>query len=171
MNDFSQESSYVSPLSRRFATREMLENFSELKKFRVWRRIWIALAEAEKEMGLPITPAQIAELRAHADDINFAAAEEYERKFRHDVMAHVHAYGDQCPAARPIIHLGATSCEIGDNADVLILRDGIFILRRKLVNLIDRLGTFAHKQRDLPCLGWTHYQPAQLTTVGKRACL
>jgi len=171
MNDNSPESSYVSPLSRRFATPEMLENFSELKKFRAWRRIWIALAEAEKELGLPIADAQLAELRAHADDINFAAAEAYERKFRHDVMAHVHAYGDQCPTARPIIHLGATSCEIGDNADVLILRDGLLILRRKLVNLIDRLGAFAQKQRDLPCLGWTHYQPAQLTTVGKRACL
>jgi len=167
----TQESSYVSPLSRRFATPAMLENFSELKKFLIWRRIWIALAEAEKELGLPITDAQLAELRAHAEDINFAAAEAYERKFRHDVMAHVHAYGDQCPTARPIIHLGATSCEIGDNADVLILRDGLLILRRKLVNLIDRLAAFAEKQRSLPCLGWTHYQPAQLTTVGKRACL
>ena len=167
----SDPSSYVSPLTRRFATQEMLANFSDLKKFRTWRRIWIALAEAEHELGLPVSEGQIAELRAHADDINFAAAEAYERTFRHDVMAHVHAYGDLCPAARPIIHLGATSCEIGDNADVILLRDGLLIVRRKLANLIDRLARFAEEQRDVPTLGWTHYQPAQLTTVGKRACL
>jgi adenylosuccinate lyase len=162
---------YVSPLAVRFATEEMLRNFSEMRKFRTWRRVWIALAEAEKELGLPITDEQIAELRAHQDDVNLKVAAEYERKFRHDVMAHVHAYGDQCPTARPIIHLGATSCEIGDNADIIIMRDALVILRAKLVNLIDRFGAFAVQYRDLPALGWTHFQPAQLTTVGKRACL
>ncbi len=171
MTETGNDSLYVSPLTTRFATEPMLRNFSSLKKFRTWRRIWIALAEAEKELGLPITDAQIAELRAHSDDINFDAANAYEKRFRHDVMAHVHAYGDQCPAARPIIHLGATSCEIGDNADVLILRDGLLILRIKLVNVMDRLAAFAEEHASLPTLGWTHYQPAQLTTVGKRACL
>lgn len=165
------ESTYVSPMSQRFATEEMLACFSDQKKFSLWRRIWVALAEAERELGLPITEAQIAELRAHQDDINFEAAAAYERKFRHDVMAHVHAYGDLCPTARPIIHLGATSCEIGDNADVLIIRDALLIIRKRLVNVIDRLATFAQAQRGLPTLGWTHFQPAQLTTVGKRACL
>ena len=171
MSDASMESSYVSPLAVRFATPEMLENFSDLKKFRTWRRIWIALAEAQHELGLPVTREQIDELKAHRDDINFDAAREYERQFRHDVMAHVHAYGDLCPTARPIIHLGATSCEVGDNADVLILRDAMRIVRKKLVNVIDRLAVFAEEYRDMPTLGWTHYQPAQLTTVGKRAAL
>jgi len=168
-NDRNAE--YVSPLSSRFATPAMLENFSPLKKFRTWRRIWVALAEAQHELGLPVTRAQVDELRAHEDNINFEAAEDYERRFRHDVMAHVHAYGDQCPAARPIIHLGATSCEIGDNADLIIMRDGLLILRRKLANVMDRLGEFAAEHKDVPTLAWTHYQPAQLTTVGKRACL
>ena len=163
---------YSSPLAQRFASREMLENFSELKKFRTWRRVWVALAEAEHELGVKaVTEEQIQELRAHQEDINLDVAREFEAKFRHDVMAHIHAYGKQCPNAAKIIHLGATSCDITDNADIIILRDGLLILRRKLVNLIDRLGTFAEKYKDLPTLGWTHFQPAQLTTVGKRACL
>ena len=142
---------YSSPLAQRFASREMLENFSELKKFRTWRRVWVALAEAEHELGVKaVTAKQIRELRAHQDDINLEAAREFEAKFRHDVMAHVHAYGKQCPNAAKIIHLGATSCDITDNADLIIMRDGLLILRRKLVNLIDRLGTFAEKYKDLP---------------------
>jgi len=163
---------YSSPLAQRFASREMLENFSELKKFRTWRKVWVALAEAEHELGVKaVTAKQIRELRAHQDDINLDVAREFEAKLRHDVMAHIHAYGKQCPNAAKIIHLGATSCDITDNADIIIMRDGLLILRRKLVNLIDRLGTFAEKYKDLPTLGWTHFQPAQLTTVGKRACL
>ena len=171
MPDSPAEQSYVSPLASRFATEEMRRNFSALKKFRTWRRIWVALAEAQKQLGLPITDAQIAELRAHQDDINFDAAREYERRFRHDVMAHVRAYGDLCPNARGIIHLGATSCEVGDNTDIILMRDALLILRKKLVNVLARLADFAGKHRDVPTLGWTHYQPAQLTTVGKRACL
>lgn len=171
MPESSRQDRYESPLSARFATEQMLEVFSPLRKFRSWRMIWIALAESQKELGLAITDEQIAELRAHRDDINFDAAEEYERKFRHDVMAHVHAYGDLCPKARPIIHLGATSCEIGDNADIMILRDALLLVRRRLVNVIDRLADFAEKYAEMPTLGWTHYQPAQLVTVGKRACL
>jgi adenylosuccinate lyase len=163
---------YSSPLAQRFASREMLENFSELKKFRTWRRVWVALAEAEHELGVKaVTEEQIQELRAYQDDINLDVAREFEAKFRHDVMAHVHAYGKQCPNAAKIIHLGATSCDITDNADIIIMRDGLLILRRKLVNLIDRLGIFADKYKGMPTLGWTHFQPAQLTTVGKRACL
>ncbi len=163
---------YSSPLAQRFASREMLENFSELKKFRTWRRVWVALAEAEHELGVKaVTEKQIKELRQHQDDVNLDVAREFEAKFRHDVMAHIHAYGKQCPDAAKIIHLGATSCDITDKADIIIMRDGLLILRRKLVNLIDRLGTFAEKYKDLPTLGWTHFQPAQLTTVGKRACL
>ncbi|MGD1001656.1 MAG: adenylosuccinate lyase [Candidatus Brocadiia bacterium] len=163
---------YSSPLAQRFASREMLENFSELKKFRTWRKVWVALAEAEHELGVKaVTAKQIRELRAHQDDINLDVAREFEAKLRHDVMAHIHAFGKQCPNAAKIIHLGATSCDITDNADIIIMRDGLLILRRKLVNLIDRLGTFAEKYKDLPTLGWTHFQPAQLTTVGKRACL
>jgi len=165
------ESEYRSPLAARFASPEMVENFSEIKKFRTWRRIWIALAEAQAELGLPISSAQIAEMKAHADDIDLAAAAAYERRFRHDVMAHVHAFGDACPTARPIIHLGATSCDVTDNADILIVRDALQIILRKVVNVIDRLASFAERYRDVPALGWTHFQPAQLTTVGKRATL
>jgi len=165
------EESYRSPLATRFASRAMLENFSDARKFRTWRRIWIALAEAQAELGLPIAPEQIAELKAHADDINLDVAAAHERRFRHDVMAHVHAYGELCPGARPIIHLGATSCDITDNADILILRDALCILRRRLVNVIDRIAAFAERYRDVPALGWTHFQPAQLTTLGKRATL
>ena len=171
MPEEAPQDRYVSPLASRFATDEMLENFSPLKKFRTWRRIWIALAEAQKELGLPISDGQIAEMRAHQDDINFDAARRYERKFRHDVVAHIHAYGDLCPNARPVIHLGATSCEVVDNADIILLRDALLIVRKKLANVIDRLADFAERHAELPTLGWTHYQPAQLTTVGKRACL
>ncbi len=171
MDKASTEQAYVSPLATRFATRRMLENFSQARKFRTWRRVWVALAEAQKELGLPVSEEQIAELRAHQDDLNLEKAREYERKLRHDIMAHVRAYGDQCPRARPIIHLGATSCDVSDNADIILIRDGLELLTRKLANVIDRLAAFAEKYRSLPTLGWTHYQPAQLTTVGKRACL
>ena len=131
----------------------------------------VALAEAEAELGLPITAAQIAELKAHVDDIDFTAASAHERRLRHDVMAHVHAYGDGCPAARPIIHLGATSCYVTDNTDLILMREGLGLIRRRLFSVIDRLARFARTYRDLPCLGWTHFQPAQPTTVGKRATL
>jgi adenylosuccinate lyase len=145
--------------------------WSEQRKFSTWRRLWVVLAEAERELGLPVTAEQIAELAAHTDDINFAAAADYERKLRHDVMAHVHAYGDVCPTARPIIHLGATSCYVTDNTDLILMREGLAMLARRLAAVIDRLATFAAEQRSLACLGFTHLQPAQPTTVGKRACL
>jgi adenylosuccinate lyase len=162
---------YASPLVTRFATREMSENFSELRKFRVWRRLWVNLATAERALGLPISEAQVTEMKQFQDDINFDAAQRYERELRHDVMAHVRAYGDQCPKAKPIIHLGATSCDITDNADLINMRDGLQIVVRKLANVVDALATFAEKYRDVPILGLTHFQPAQLTTVGKRATL
>ena len=162
---------YESPLSSRYASHEMLYLFSADKKFTTWRRLWIALARAEMELGLPITQAQIDELEAHKDEIDYEAAARYERQLRHDVMAHIHAYGDQCPNAMPIIHLGATSCYVGDNTDVILMKEGLELLRGKLVNLIDRLTKFAMEYRGLPTLGFTHFQPAQLTTVGKRATL
>ena len=162
---------YESPLSSRYASPEMLYIFSADKKFTTWRRLWIALARAEMQLGLPITQAQIDEMEAHKDEINYAAAARYERQLRHDVMAHIHAYGDLCPSAMPIIHLGATSCYVGDNTDVILMREGLLLLQKKLVNLIDRLTKFAMEYRGLPTLGFTHFQPAQLTTVGKRATL
>ena len=162
---------YESPLSSRYASPEMLYIFSADKKFTTWRRLWIALARAEMQLGLPITQAQIDEMEAHKDEINYAAAAQYERQLRHDVMAHIHAYGDLCPSAMPIIHLGATSCYVGDNTDVILMREGLLLLQKKLVNLIDRLTKFAMEYRGLPALGFTHFQPAQLTTVGKRATL
>ena len=162
---------YESPLSSRYASPEMLYIFSADKKFTTWRRLWIALARAEMQLGLPITQAQIDEMEAHKDEINYAAAAQYERQLRHDVMAHIHAYGDLCPSAMPIIHLGATSCYVGDNTDVILMREGLLLLQKKLVNLIDRLTKFAMEYRGLPTLGFTHFQPAQLTTVGKRATL
>ena len=162
---------YESPLSSRYASPEMLYIFSADKKFTTWRRLWIALARAEMQLGLPITQAQIDEMEAHKDEINYAAAAQYERQLRHDVMAHIHAYGDLCPSAMPIIHLGATSCYVGDNTDVILMREGMLLLQKKLVNLIDRLTKFAMEYRGLPTLGFTHFQPAQLTTVGKRATL
>jgi adenylosuccinate lyase len=162
---------YENPLISRYASKEMSRLWSEQRKFGTWRRLWLALAEAECELGLPITGEQLDQLKAHLDDIDFAAASAYERRFRHDVMAHVHAYGDVCPAARPIIHLGATSCYVTDNTDLLLLREALEIVRSRLVAVIDHLATFAQRYRELACLGFTHLQPAQPTTVGKRACL
>ncbi len=163
--------SYISPLSTRYASKEMQYLFSDEHKFRTWRRLWIALAKAEQQLGLPITDAQIAELTAHAEDVNYEVAEERERLVRHDVMSHVYAYGQQCPAAAGIIHLGATSCYVGDNTDVLILRDAARIVLRKSAQVLRNLASFARQYKDLPCLAYTHLQPAQLTTVGKRATL
>jgi adenylosuccinate lyase len=162
---------YVSPLVERFATKEMAQLWSAQKKFSTWRRCWIALAEAEQELGLPITDAQLDEMRAHVDDIDFEAAARFERELRHDVMAHVHAYGLVAPKAKPIIHLGATSCFVGDNTDLLLMRESLDIILTKAVNVLDRLRAFAEQWKDLPTLGFTHYQPAQVVTVGKRACL
>jgi adenylosuccinate lyase len=162
---------YDNPLITRYASAEMGRLWGPQRKFSTWRRLWVALAEAEAELGLNISPRQIERLRSHVDDVDFAAAERYERKLRHDVMAHVHAYGDQCPDARGIIHLGATSCYVTDNTDLLLMREGLGLLRDRLVAVIDRLAQFAEKHRDLACLGFTHLQPAQPTTVGKRACL
>ena len=162
---------YVSPLSTRYASREMQYLFSEEHKFRTWRKLWIALARAEHQLGLPITDEQIAELESHADDVNFAVAQEREKQVRHDVMSHVYAYGRQCPDAAGIIHLGATSCYVGDNTDVLILRDASKLVLKKAAQVLRNLSAFARQYKDLPCLGYTHLQPAQLTTVGKRATL
>lgn len=162
---------YESPFNLRYASSEMQELFSPDRKFRTWRRLWIALAEAEKELGLNITDEQLDELRRFKDDINYETAEKKEKEVRHDVMAHVHAYGEQCPKARGIIHLGATSCYVGDNTDIIIMHDALELIRRKLVAAIEKLSEFALKYKDLPTLGFTHFQPAQLVTVGKRACL
>ncbi len=162
---------YENPLTGRYASREMSALWSEQRKISTWRRLWVALAEAERELGLPITDEQIAELAREVDNIDFAAARAYEKKLRHDVMAHVHAYGDVCPTARPIIHLGATSCYVTDNTDLILIREGLEMTARRLAAVIDALGRFAAEYRSLPCLGFTHLQPAQPTTVGKRACL
>ena len=163
--------SYISPFSTRYASKEMQFVFSEDNKFRTWRRLWIALARAEQKQGLEITDEQIAELEAHKDDINYEDAQRRERECRHDVMSHVYAYGLQCPKAAGIIHLGATSCYVGDNTDVILMREGLQIVRRKLLNVMELLAKFADKYKGLPCLAYTHLQPAQLTTVGKRATL
>ena len=162
---------YESPLSARYASKEMKYIFSPDKKFRTWRKLWIALAESEKELGLPITQEQIDELKAHADDINYEVAQEREKIVRHDVMSHVYAYGLQCPKAKGIIHLGATSCYVGDNTDIIIMTEGLKLVRKKLVNVIDELSKFADKYKAQPTLAFTHFQPAQPTTVGKRATL
>ena len=162
---------YVSPLSKRYASEEMLKLFSQDKKFRTWRKLWIALAEAEMELGLPITQEQVDELKAHAEDINYAEAEAREREVRHDVMSHVYAYGLQCPKAKGIIHLGATSCYVGDNTDLILMREGLELIKKRLVEVMRVLADFAMQYRSLPTLGFTHYQPAQPTTVGKRASL
>ena len=167
----STHSHYENPLISRYASAEMSETWSPQRKFSTWRRLWVALAEAEAELGLPISPEQIAELRQHVDDIDFDAAWQYECRLRHDVMAHVHAYGDACPTARGIIHLGATSCFVTDNTDLLLLRDSLALVRDRLVAVIDRLAKFAAANREMACLAFTHLQPAQPTTVGKRACL
>ena len=163
--------SYISPFSTRYASKEMQFVFSEDNKFRTWRKLWIALAKAEKKQGLDITDEQIAELEAHREDINYDDAQRREKECRHDVMSHVYAYGLQCPKAAGIIHLGATSCYVGDNTDVILMREGLEIVRRKLLNVMDLLAKFADKYKAMPCLAYTHLQPAQLTTVGKRATL
>ncbi|MCT4564124.1 MAG: adenylosuccinate lyase [Maledivibacter sp.] len=162
---------YENPLISRYSSEEMLKIFSPDTKFRTWRRLWIALAEAEKELGLPISEEQIEEMKEYKDQINYDVAKEMEKKTRHDVMSHVHAYGEQCPKARGIIHLGATSAFVGDNTDLIVMHDALKIVRRKLINCIDRLANFAYEYRSMPTLGFTHFQPAQLTTVGKRATL
>ena len=162
---------YVSPLSERYASREMQYIFSPDKKFRTWRKLWIALAETEKELGLPITQEQIDELKSHQDDINYDVAKAREKEVRHDVMSHVYAYGCQCPKAKGIIHLGATSCYVGDNTDIIVMTEALKLVRRKLVNVIHELAEFADKYKAQPTLAFTHFQPAQPTTVGKRATL
>ena len=162
---------YESPLSARYASKEMKYIFSPDKKFRTWRKLWIALAESEKELGLPITQEQIDELKAHADDINYEVAQEREKIVRHDVMSQVYAYGVQCPNAKGIIHLGATSCYVGDNTDIIIMTEGLKLIRNKLITVIRNLSKFADEYKALPTLAFTHFQPAQPTTVGKRATL
>ncbi len=162
---------YENPLIARYASKQMSQLWSDRKKFTTWRRLWVALAEAEQELGLPISDDQIAELKAHVDDIDMETANRYERQFRHDVMAHVHTYGDACPLAAPIIHLGATSCFVTDNTDLILLRQSLQLIAHRLAAVIDRLARFAQQHRDLACLGFTHLQPAQPTTIGKRACL
>lgn len=163
--------SYKNPLEERYSSAEMLYNFSPNNKFRNWRKLWIALAETEKELGLDISDEQISQLKENAEDIDYEKAAEYEKKFRHDVMAHVHTYGDAAPLAKGIIHLGATSAFVGDNTDLIQMRDGLLIVKKQLVNVLQKLSDFALEYKDLPTLGFTHYQPAQLTTVGKRATL
>ena len=164
-------SKYTNPLSQRYASNEMQYVFSPDMKFRTWRKLWIALAETEKELGLQITDEQIDELKEYAEDINYEVAEKREKEVRHDVMSHVYAYGVQCPKAKGIIHLGATSCYVGDNTDIIVMTKGLTIIKKKLVNVIAKLADFAEEYKDLPTLGFTHFQPAQPTTVGKRATL
>lgn len=163
--------SYKNPLEERYSSSEMLYNFSPNKKFRTWRQLWIALAEIEKDLGLNISAEQIAQLKENSEEIDYVKAADYEKKFRHDVMAHVHTYGDAAPLAKGIIHLGATSAFVGDNTDLIQMRDGLLLLRSQIVNVIKNLADFSLQYKDLPTLGFTHYQPAQLTTVGKRATL
>lgn len=162
---------YVSPLSERYASKEMQYIFSPDKKFKTWRKLWIALAETERELGLDITQEQIDELKANADNINYDVAKEREKKVRHDVMSHVYAYGQQCPKAKGIIHLGATSCYVGDNTDIIVMTEALRLVKKKLLNVLDELAQFADNYKDLPTLAFTHFQPAQPTTVGKRATL
>lgn len=167
----AQNEYYQSPLSQRYASKEMQALFSNDKKFRTWRRLWIALAQTEKELGLDITQEQIDELIAHKDDINYDVAKEREKIVRHDVMSHVYAYGVQCPKAKGIIHLGATSCYVGDNTDLIIMHEALELLEKKCINVLAQLKKFALEYKDMPCLAFTHFQPAQPTTVGKRASL
>ena len=162
---------YISPLSERYASKEMQYIFSQDMKFTTWRKLWIALAETEKELGLDITQEQIDELKAHQDDINYDVAREREKQVRHDVMSHVYAYGQQCPKAKGIIHLGATSCYVGDNTDMIVMAEALKLVKKKLVNVLAELADFAERYRNLPTLAFTHFQPAQPTTVGKRATL
>lgn len=169
MNEYDQ---YISPFSERYASKEMQYLFSYNKKFSTWRKLWVALAESEKELGLTsITDEMIAEIKEHIFDIDYEVAEAYEKKLRHDVMAHIHAYGDKCPKAKGIIHLGATSCYVGDNTDIIVMKEALQLVKKKLVNVIDILSKFAFKYKDSPCLGYTHFQAAQPVTVGKRATL
>ena len=165
------KSIYESPLSSRYASDQMQYIFSPDKKFSTWRRLWIALARAEMELGLPVTQEQINQMEAHITDIDYEKAAQWEKKLRHDVMAHVHTYGELCPKAMPIIHLGATSCYVGDNTDIILMREGLELVRDKLVRVLARLAEFAGKYKSLPTLGFTHFQAAQLVTVGKRATL
>lgn len=167
----AENSVYENPLITRYASREMAENFSDEKRFKLWRKLWIALAESEMELGLNVSKEQVDEMKKYAEDINFDVAAKYEREVRHDVMAHVKAFGDQAVKAKPIIHLGATSCFVDCNSELLIIKDAIAIIKKKIVNVMDKLKAFALKYKDLPTLGYTHLQPAQLTTVGKRATL
>ncbi len=162
---------YISPFSTRYSSEEMQHLFSEEKKFRTWRRLWVSLARAEHKLGLPVTLEQITELEHHQDDINYEVAEAREREVRHDVMSHIYAYGVQCPGAAGIIHLGATSCYVGDNTDIIVMREALDLVRQKLAAVIQKLCGFALEYKDMPCLAYTHLQPAQLTTVGKRATL
>lgn len=162
---------YQNPLIERYASQEMLSIFSPQKKFSTWRKLWIALAESEQALGLNITDEQIAEMKSNVDNIDFKRAAEFEAKLRHDVMAHVHTFGEQCPKAMPIIHLGATSAFVGDNTDIIVMRDALYVIQKKLAILIDKLAIFADEYKNMPTLGFTHFQPAQLTTVGKRATL
>ncbi len=166
-----EHSSYESPLSNRYASRQMQEIFSPDRKFKTWRRLWIALARAESELGLPVTPEQVAEMEAQAENINYEDAQKRERQVRHDVMAHVYAYGLQCPKAKGIIHLGATSCYVGDNTDIILMREGLWLIHKKLIGVLSLLADFADTYKEMPTLAYTHLQPAQLTTVGKRASL
>jgi len=162
---------YNTPLNKRYSSKEMSYLFSEEMKFTTWRKLWVALAEAEMELGLGISQEQVNELKSHIDDVNYEEAEKREKEVRHDVMSHVFAYGLQCPAAKGIIHLGATSCYVGDNTDMIIMKEALLLIRKKLINVINALAQFAYEYKDLPTLGFTHFQPAQLTTVGKRATL
>jgi adenylosuccinate lyase len=167
----TQSSHYDNPLIGRYASEAMSQLWGPQRKFGVWRRLWVILAEAEHELGLPIARTQIDELKSKVDDIDFALAQQYEKRLRHDVMAHVHTYGDACPGAKAVIHLGATSCYVTDNGDLILMREGMQLLRQRLAQVIVALADFAKAQKDLPCLAYTHLQPAQPTTVGKRACL
>ena len=167
----SDKTLYENPLGTRYASKEMQENFGDAKRITLWRKLWIALAESEMELGLPITKAQIDDMKAHVADIDFTLAEEYEREVRHDVMAHVKTFGDCAKSAEPIIHLGATSCFVDCNSELIVMKDGLDIILRKLINVMEKLKNFALKYRELPVLGFTHLQPAQLTTLGKRATL
>jgi len=162
---------YTSPFAERYSSREMLYNFSPEKRYRTWRRLWVVLADEERKLGLPITEEQVGELREHVEDIDYAAVRRYEEKLRHDVMAHIRAWGDQCPKARGIIHLGATSMYVVDNTDLILLRDAYAILEREIVNVVAALADFAERHAEVPTVAFTHFQPAQFTTVGKRACL
>ena len=163
--------SYVSPINSRYASKEMKHLFSPDKKFTTWRKLWIALAESEKELGLDISEEQLSQMREHIFDINYDTAEAKEKEIRHDVMSHIFAYGELCPKAKPIIHLGATSCYVGDNTDIIIMTEALRLIHKRLVSVIAALSDFAERYKDLPTLAFTHFQPAQPTTVGKRATL